>query len=143
MNRLPWESFDELEARLRNEIKQDVEGPTIPEYFEAKHDQGKTRWDLLPWDSLEGVAQVLTFGAEKYAEDSWREVPEGEKRYFSAMIRHWRAMKNGEKLDPESGLPHRFHFLCNAGFLCELTGEAEFVETFKDSMREVGFKVEE
>jgi hypothetical protein len=96
-----------------------------PGYHDLKHDHGKTRWDLLPWESLEGVANVLTFGADKYDEESWRDVPDGARRYFSAMLRHWRALQRGEVIDPESGLPHRFHFLCNAAFICELECELE------------------
>lgn len=34
----------------------------------VKLDQGKARWDLLPCDALDAVAEVLTFGAKKYTQ---------------------------------------------------------------------------
>lgn len=85
-----------------------------------KHDLDKTRWDLMPWRALECVAQVMTYGAKKYCEDGWREVPGWKKRYFSAAFRHILAWMRGEKLDPESGLPHLAHATCCILFLLEL-----------------------
>lgn len=86
----------------------------------VKADDNKLRYDLVPLTALEGLASILTFGAKKYAPDGWRTVPEGKKRYYSALLRHYKAMRDGEELDPESGLPHKYHFLCNAMFLAEL-----------------------
>lgn len=84
----------------------------------AKLDAGKTRWSLLPLGVIEGVAKVMTFGANKYSEGGWKEVPEARERYFSALMRHWVAMtENDEYYDLESGLPHWAHFCCNAVFL--------------------------
>lgn len=88
-----------------------------------KYDSGKPRWSLmmrgLP-NFLEGISKVLTFGASKYAADSWKGVPEGYERYRDALYRHLSAIERGEKLDPESGLPHWHHVGCNAGFCSEL-----------------------
>ena len=80
-----------------------------------KFDQEKTMWQLVPWDCVKGVAEILTFGAKKYAPNSWQEIE--EERYFGAMMRHWIAMQEGEKLDSESGMPHAYHFLTNAMFI--------------------------
>lgn len=91
----------------------------------AKLDGGKVRWDLLDIEAIEGLATVLTYGAEKYTENGWKEVPEAKKRYFSAMMRHYKAMLEGEECDSESGLPHRHHFLTNAMFLCHFYGKEE------------------
>ena len=87
----------------------------------AKYDGGKllfrplTRGLALP---LRLVAAVLTYGAQKYAEDSWQQVPDGAKRYEDAMDRHLNEWKAGEDLDKESGLLHLGHIACNALFLC-------------------------
>jgi hypothetical protein len=83
----------------------------------TKHDVGKTKWYLLPWKVIEGVAKVMTFGANKYSENGWKSVPQAEDRYFAAMMRHWREIQQGNHIDDESGLPHWAHFCCNAVFL--------------------------
>ena len=82
-----------------------------------KYDKGKVRWDLVPLDSTEGVARVLTFGAAKYSDNSWQQLENGKARYFAALMRHYKAMIDGEELDSESGLPHADHFLTNAYFI--------------------------
>lgn len=81
-----------------------------------KFDGGKVRLDLLPWDSLTAVAEVLTFGANKYEEDGWKNVPNAYKRYTAAQLRHHAAAELGEEVDTESGLPHLAHEACNALF---------------------------
>ena len=70
-----------------------------------KDDQGKAAWDLLPFDVLDQVAAVFTHGAEKYGANNWREVPNGKDRYFAAFMRHMSAWKQGQRIDPDSGLP--------------------------------------
>jgi len=83
----------------------------------AKHDGGKPRWDLLPMGPVARVVDVLTFGATKYAPDNWQQVAEPGGRYFAAALRHLAAWSDGERLDPESGLPHLAHAACCLLFL--------------------------
>lgn len=93
------------------------------DYYKYKHDQDKTRWDLLPWEVLEDVANVMTAALgppNNYGECSWRTVPDGRKRYLSAMMRHLRRMQEGERFDPDSRLQHAAHFACCALFLAAL-----------------------
>jgi hypothetical protein len=88
-----------------------------------KFDAGKDRPTLLMQGcsrALSGVIKVLTFGAKKYAADSWKQVENGKDRYRDAMYRHLAAIESGEVLDPESGLPHWDHVACNVLFLSEL-----------------------
>ena len=85
-----------------------------------KYDEGKTRVDLLPVGALQAVAQVLTFGANKYGSNNWQNV-RPLSRYYGAAIRHLYARARGEKTDPESGLPHLAHAACCVLFL--LSGE--------------------
>lgn len=94
------------------------------DYHGAKFDQGKARHDLVLPEFEDALAQVLTFGAEKYDAHSWKFVPEYKIRYYSALRRHLNAWRAGEKDDPESGLPHLAHAACNIYFL--LQGELEF-----------------
>lgn len=77
-----------------------------------KHDSGKPLWNLLPWKQTEDVVKVLTFGAGKYTSDNWKKVEPYKDRYFSAAMRHITAWKNGERIDPETNLPHLAHVIC-------------------------------
>lgn len=84
---------------------------------ETKFDGGKLLWDLLPWDAVEKVVEIQTYGADKYTEDGWKTVPNAERRYFAALMRHLVAEKNGETYDKESGNLHLAHVATNALFL--------------------------
>ena len=81
-----------------------------------KDDQGKAPWHLLAPEMLGGTAQVLGFGAEKYAPRNW-EKGMAWSRCFSALMRHMWFWWSGEKFDPESGLPHLWHASCCLMFL--------------------------
>lgn len=82
-----------------------------------KYDSDKRRYDLVDLDVIGAIADVLGFGAQKYAENSWQNLPNGEKRYFAALMRHLEAHQRGETVDPESGFPHIYHALTNVYFL--------------------------
>lgn len=82
----------------------------------VKHDQGKTRLDLLPFEAITEIAKVLEFGATKYSAHNWR----GGfvwSRTFAALLRHLWAFWRGEDKDPETGLSHLAHAGCNILFL--------------------------
>jgi hypothetical protein len=85
-----------------------------------KHDQDKPRYDLLPPIAIDELAKILTFGAEKYAPNSWQNVDDGEERYRAALLRHTFAIQRGELIDEESGLPHAAHAMCCCAFIVEL-----------------------
>ncbi len=74
----------------------------------TKHDAGKRRFDLLPANALAQVADVYTYGAEKYDTHNWRKGMDWS-RVFSAVQRHLWAFWSGTDNDPESGLPHLAH----------------------------------
>jgi hypothetical protein len=86
-----------------------------------KFDDDKPDWSLLDLNILDDTVKVLTFGAKKYARDNWQKVENGEQRYYAALIRHLNAHRSGEKLDPESGLPHMAHAMCCLTFLSYLS----------------------
>lgn len=82
-----------------------------PQTLGVKHDQGKAPMSLLDRKWLEGTAQVLRFGAQKYAAHNWRKgLP--VTRVTDAALRHIMAFLDGEDTDPESGLPHLDHASC-------------------------------
>jgi len=82
-----------------------------------KYDGDKLRWDLIPLDAVEQVVRVLTFGAKKYAPNNWQIVDSAKDRYYAALLRHIKAWRCGESIDPDSGLFHLAHVACNAIFL--------------------------
>lgn len=81
-----------------------------------KHDSNKIKVSLLEPDFVLGVAEVATFGANKYAKDNWK-LCEDLDRYKDATLRHILAYLKGEKIDEESGLSHLHHAGCNLMFL--------------------------
>lgn len=82
----------------------------------VKLDAGKCMVELVPTDVVLGWADVLTFGAMKYAARNW-EKGMAWSRPFGAALRHLFKWWSGERLDPDSGLPHLDHAICNLGFL--------------------------
>jgi hypothetical protein len=91
---------------------------------EVKLDAGKLRYDLMPFDALDEVAKVLTYGIMKYPkpEENWRvnSTEEDIKRYQAAMLRHMSEMMQDRPLDAESGLHHISHIATNSLFIVAL-----------------------
>lgn len=96
----------------------------------VKQDEGKLRYDLLPFDAVDEVVEVLTYGINKYPkpEENWRQnsTKEDIKRYEAALLRHMSDLMQGKVIDvgtldkPGSGLPHIAHIATNALFIIAL-----------------------
>lgn len=86
----------------------------------TKHDQGKSRLELIDPDWLEDVGHVLAHGAKIHGDNNWKKVE--QPRYIAAAMRHIMAIMRGEYLDPETQKPHAAHLACNAMFLHHLGG---------------------
>lgn len=82
-----------------------------------KDDNGKARWDLMPMELLDDIANVLGNGAKRYGENNWQTVENGHERYFAALMRHITRYRLGQQIDPESGYSHLAHAACNLLFL--------------------------
>lgn len=82
----------------------------------VRKDDGKPQMALLCPIALEACAAVLTFGAKKYAAHNWQKGM-AWSRVLNSLLRHTFKFMAGEDVDPESGLPHVDHILCNALFL--------------------------
>ena len=82
-----------------------------------KFDNGKLLYSLIPPETLKALAEVLTFGAQKYAPGNWAKIDNGETRYLDALFRHLEAYRSGEDFDSESKLSHLAHCMCNVVFL--------------------------
>lgn len=85
--------------------------------FKDKLDTNKLRWDLLPIEPIEDVVSVLTTGAAKYSENSWKKISNPVERYYAALMRHITTWRKGIKTDSESGKSHLVHAICNLLFL--------------------------
>jgi hypothetical protein len=94
----PLERMEELAKKT---LERDPSG-LAPHEPGAKLDGGKVMMELLIdfARALRAVGEVATYGAEKYSRGGWQEVPEGERRYTGAMLRH---LFRWEDVD-ESGL---------------------------------------
>lgn len=89
-----------------------------------RYNSGKNRLDLIPCSLIDGVGRVLTFGAQKYAPDNWRKFNQQQVREcIGSAMRHIEQYRQGNWLDPESGLPHLAHAATNLGFILELHKE--------------------
>lgn len=84
-----------------------------------KHDSNKPDYSLLPPRALHELVKVLDFGARKYDRENWRKLDDLQNRYFAAAQRHLWALRIGETIDKESGLPHAAHALACISFLLE------------------------
>lgn len=89
------------------------------------YDDGKPRVDLISPQALTALGTVLSYGAKKYGDKNWLNGIAWTKLYGSA-LRHLLSWRRGETLDPESGLPHLAHAMCNVMMLLH------YAETGKD-----------
>lgn len=85
---------------------------TPPDNLGRKDDKTKRRLSLIPIKCLNSIVDVLEYGVKKYGLGNWKHVPDANTRYFDAAIRHLFAWRDGEKLDPETNLPHLAHAAC-------------------------------
>ena len=84
-----------------------------------KNDKGKLRMDLIPAGSLRQVAEVLTFGANKYGDRNWEKGLDCS-RLYGALLRHLTSWWLGQDKDDESGLNHLAHTACTALMLLDM-----------------------
>lgn len=86
----------------------------------AKNDAGKLQLSTVPPEAIVAIARIREYGNRKYADpENWRRVlPE---KFHEAMLRHCLAIwEDPFAVDPESGLPHLWHLMCNGAFLCAM-----------------------
>lgn len=81
-----------------------------------RYNQGKLKWSLVDFESLEEMVKVLEFGAEKYGDDNWKKGLT-TKSIAESMLRHLFSFLAGEDKDEESNCSHIAHLQCNAMFM--------------------------
>ena len=95
-----------------------------------RYNQNKLRVSLVPVSAIEGIASVLTYGANKYTvkDEEGNVIIDGANNWRSgsnwtsvidSLERHLLAFKRGEDICSESGELHIDHLMCNAAFLKE------------------------
>jgi hypothetical protein len=84
-----------------------------------KLDHGKAPISLINRRAIEEEAQVMAFGARKYAAHNWRKGI-AASRLLDAALRHIFAYADGEDNDPETGLSHLAHARCCLAFQIDL-----------------------
>lgn len=102
----------------------------------TKHDQGKPRMELIDSYAMEQLAEVLTFGAKKYAPHNWRGGI-AYSRLIAACLRHIFAWVGGQDNDPETGLSHLAHAMCCIMFILGLSNvSSDNDDRYKPSSKE-------
>lgn len=99
---------------------------TWPQDEGRKDDANKVRMDLVPPEIIFAIADILTFGAEKYSARNW-EKGMTWGRPFAALMRHMWAWWGGRgptsksflfgDLDEETKRSHLWHAACCIAFL--------------------------
>jgi len=105
----------------------------------AKLDHGKARVGLVLGDfgkALMAVSEVGTYGAKKYTDKGWLNVPYGVERYTDALGRHLLSEASGERKDPDTELLHAAHTAWNALARLELILRKEVADADMDAMLE-------
>lgn len=119
MSLLPWDCL-----RWSDDITPELLGKLARLWWARKTDALPP---VLPRSYLAPVAQVFTFGAEKYAARGW----ENDTRFHSAsqhidsLFRHATAPS---ELDEESGLPNTWHMACRYIMLATLASRGLLVD---------------
>jgi hypothetical protein len=86
-----------------------------PQDKALRYNQGKPKWSLVHYKSLEPMVKVLMYGADKYAVDNWKKGLD-RREILDSLQRHVTALMDGQEVDPESRLHHIGHIMANCMF---------------------------
>ena len=89
---------------------------------------GKVPMQLIPPVADELMARVLEGGAAKYGVFNWRERSIAIQTYIGAIMRHTAAIRRGEDIDTESGLPHMAHIMATAAIVLDATEHQTLID---------------
>lgn len=79
-------------------------------------DGSKLRVELVPPQTIEGIAAVLSYGAKKYAANNWMRGI-SYMAIIAGVLRHIFAFLRGQEFDKDTGLPELYHAMCGLTFL--------------------------
>jgi hypothetical protein len=106
------------EERLKELMEASGRNPDYDENKAFRTNENKLRYDLCPAIAQREYAKVWTEGLKKYPARNWEKGFPFSEVIASAM-RHLEAIRLGEEIDPEDGLLHSAHLMCNAAMLTE------------------------
>lgn len=95
--------------------------PVSPTQFNPKHASGlsKVPLHLVPPVAIIYEAMVFKFGAKEYGPFNWRDTAVVRSIYLDAVERHLLAMRDGQDIDPKSGLPHAAHIRASMAIILD------------------------
>ena len=99
-----------------------------------KFDSEKPMMQLLPSKALVEVSKVLSFGANKYGKENWRELDDLQDRYTGGTLRHIFAHMDDEFKDPETNYSHLAHAVCGLLFKLEIELEKDKEKRLRESI---------
>ena len=102
-----WKEVDQMCAQKIS--------PPLEQTKALRYNQGKPKWSLVHFKSLEPMVRVLMYGADKYAPDNWKKGLD-RKEILDSMQRHLAQLIDGQEIDEESNLHHIGHIMCNCLF---------------------------
>lgn len=88
----------------------------------------KTPLHLIPTVAMTAEAEALRHGAEKYQQWNWRESGIHATTYIGSILRHLVAWRDGEDVDPESGISHLGHIRANCAILLDAAHVGKLVD---------------
>ena len=97
--------------------------PKLTKLPGAKDSKGKLKLSDVPKEVIWAIGKVREYGNQKYDNpDNWKFVEPW--KFHEAMLRHVYAVwEDWGAIDPESHLPHLWHLVTNAAFLCYFLNE--------------------
>lgn len=100
-----------------NDWQEEMLRKKIEEHKEKalRYNQGKLKWSLVHYKSLEPMIRVLEYGSKKYAAWNWQKGLNREE-ILESMMRHLVALMDHQEIDPESQEHHIGHLFCNCMF---------------------------
>lgn len=103
------------------EMRHDTNPPIGHNGVNPKDRIGRAKAGLwaIPPTAMFYLGAVLESGAEKYGLYNWRDSAVDISVYFDALQRHMLMFRDGEILDPESGLPHLAHAMANCAIILD------------------------
>ena len=88
---------------------------------------------LIPPYAMDQTAWVHRLGSQKYGPFNWRDTGVCASTYVNAIMRHLNAWRDGEDLDPESGISHLAHIACS----CNIMMDADYCGKLQDDRNKV------
>lgn len=97
---------------------------------DPKGDAGKlkTPLHLVPPVLMDECAKAMGQGAEKYGAWNFRHAKVNASTYVGALMRHLNAWRDGEDIDPESGVNHLGHAAANLAILLDTEKHGTLVD---------------